>query len=279
MSKIREDIKTANSVVRTALMLAVVGVVGYGVYLGYENFVRPKIAAQLELAKAKKNLEKVSLELNSALKEVEVQKETIIVLEKEKERLETAMRLLKVDHRLARIKVLEVGTDSKIDRAYTKVEFQEVSKDGKPLGKGKVFRLSGEKIYVDCWVVKFDDKYVEESDLHRATSLCIFKSIYGNIDGPENGISLEEENARPVAYENGYQVSDFEKKIWEDFWKFANEPKLGKEMGIRANHGQVNYVLAEEGKVYQIDLRASDGLTIRSINPEPEITKDTSPRG
>ena len=60
-------------------------------------------------------------------------------------------------------------------------------------------------------------------------------------------------------------MSEFEEKIWKDFWTIANDSTKSKELGIRANHGQAVYVKAEEGKTYQIELRASDGLSFKTI--------------
>ena len=65
-------------------------------------------------------------------------------------------------------------------------------------------------VYIDCWIVKFDDKYIEEAALHRSTSLCLFKSIYGELDGPVASYSLEEVGARPMAYARGSKLTEFD---------------------------------------------------------------------
>ena len=60
-------------------------------------------------------------------------------------------------------------------------------------------------------------------------------------------------------------MTEFEMKIWRDFWQVANDPELQGEMGIRANHGQVSYVVASKGKTYQVNLRASDGISLNTL--------------
>jgi hypothetical protein len=63
-------------------------------------------------------------------------------------------------------------------------------------------------------------------------------------------------------------MSDFEKKIWSDFWTLANDPEKAKELGIRAAHGEAVNIRMEAGKRYQVQLRASDGLSITPITEE-----------
>lgn len=290
MSKITDAISSFNSLVTSIVTLIVIGIIGVGGWFAYDKFYAPEIrareAAAKELEEARGELERVSNQLTETESKVKKQElmiadqattigqqnqtiteqgEAIEELEIANEKLETAMRLLKVNHRLARIKVLKVGTNEETGEQYSDVEFVEMTPDGKQLGKPMEFRLNGDEIRIDCWIVKFDDKYIQESDLHRSTSLVVFKSIYGNADGPRSAHPLEERFSRPEAYARGSRLTDFEEKIWNDFWEISNDPTRALQLGIRANHGQVNYVKAQEGLIYQVDLRASDGLTIRPI--------------
>lgn len=291
MGSFSETTNAVNGAIRTVLGLVLIGGVGYGGYVGYDRFIAPEIEskrqAEKDLSEARDMLSKKVEELTKVNKMVEQQKSTIdeqgetikvqvaqiedlgeeiVVLEDTNEQLETSLRLIKVDHRLALIKVLKVGIDEDTGEAFSQVEFVEKKEDGTSIGKPRVYNLKGDEIRVDCWIVKFEDKYIEESSLLRSTSLCVFKSIYGNIDGPTNAYQIEEAYSRPAAYAQGSKLSDFEQKIWDDFWEISSDPKRALELGIRANHGQVNYVKAQEGLVYQIDLRASDGLSIRPIS-------------
>jgi len=296
MGKVTESVSTLNSFLRTLLATAVLGGLGYGGYLGYVYLLKPQIDAQreadVELAEARRKLDDAGRQLAAVTTKVNEQRLTIEQqgttiqnqateienLNQENERLELAKRLLKVDHRLARVKVINVGTNTEDGSTYSDVEFQEIGPDEETLGEPRSFRLAGDEIRVDSWIVKFDDKYIEEADLIRGTSLCVFKSIYGNLDGPQNAHILEEENSRPVAYGSGGQMSEFEEQIWSDFWEISSNPDKAFELGIRASHGQVNYVKARPGITYQIDLRASDGMTIRPLREgEPGGTAPLDP--
>lgn len=284
MSGISESIKTVNSVVRTAIIGAFVLVVSAGGYFGYSMFVKPLLKdrqaleeTKTELASAKIELEKNQKELHAANQKIGEQDETIKEqaqeidqLGEQIEKLETAMRLLKVDHRLANIKVLSIVEDPKTKKVKTTVSLQEVDADGNTIGEASQFVVQGRNIYVDFWLAKFEDKYIEESDLLRSTTLCMFKSIYGENEAPADATPIERPWVRPKAYAGGSKMSEFEKRIWNDFWTIANDSSKSKELGIRANHGQAVYVKAEEGKTYQIELRASDGLSFKSVNSKPD---------
>jgi hypothetical protein len=65
----------------------------------------------------------------------------------------------------------------------------------------------------------------------------------------------------------------FEREIWERFWDFANEPDKAQRAGIRAAHGEAPFVKLRAGKTYLIDLRASDGLTIKTQDTPPADAK------
>ena len=100
------------------------------------------------------------------------------------------MRLLKIDRRMANVQVLDISKNE-IGEPEMLVRFTEVDSDGNVIGAERDFTLTGDKLYIDCWIVTFDDKYVEQADELRSTSLCVFKSIYGNIDGPQGAQSLD----------------------------------------------------------------------------------------
>jgi hypothetical protein len=66
-------------------------------------------------------------------------------------------------------------------------------------------------------------------------------------------------------------MSDFEKKIWDEFWTIANDEAKANEMGIRAAHGEAPSMKLQKGKSYKVLLRASDGLSITPDSGQPPI--------
>jgi len=285
-----EHVKTINSVLRTLIALAVVGAVGVGGYFGYSTFhdddnerreaEEKLIEYESQLEEQKKTIDNQVATLKDkedtiarqrgviADKEDEIAKLNIDIEKKEEEiaRLDTAMRLLKVDHRLAEIKVRDVR--EKDGQTYLDVEFQEINDEGQPIDEAKRFTLEGDEIRIDTWLVQFEDKYVEQADLDRATSIVLFKRIYGNVEGPMGGHDIENIGTRPNAYARGKPLSEFEKHIWDDFWNIANEPDKAKELGIRAAAGKSDFVKARKGKTYRVELRASGGTTLKPLDDD-----------
>ncbi len=262
MTDIINNVRTINSAVRTLMLLGLTGAVGYGGWFGYDNYVRPGFEAQ----QAKQDLE--ALQSEFAAQEAEMQEVAKLnsELTTTNERLETSMKLLKVDRRIANVTVLEkgVGEDGE---TYMEVRFTEVDEYGEIIGASRDFTLQGDKFYVDGWVATFDDKYVENADELRAASIFAFKSIFGDAERPKDGQRLDTqtvENGPPGIYKSAKQNA-FEQKIWSDFWRVCNDTKLQEELGIRAAYGHATSIVAEEGRTYHLDIRASGSMEMKLL--------------
>ena len=134
------------------------------------------------------------------------------------------------------------------------------------MSAGKEFEFNSDVIYVDNWIVQFDDKFVEAADIDKGTSLCLFRRIFSDQQKPNDGFSLDEIGMRPQAYSRGGATSDFEKEIWSKFWDFANDKNKAEQMGIRAANGEAVSIKIRPDMSYMLKLRASGGLTIEPVN-------------
>jgi hypothetical protein len=264
MGSVMENVKTVNSAVRTALLTGVFGIVGYGGYYGYSEYTKNERTL-------KEQAEKIRL----AGEEVEKLSREVLAKNAQIEMLETARHLLKTDKRLAELRVLGIERDATGKAIKSRLEFVELSPQGDPLSKPKQMELLGDLIYVDNWVIKFEDRYVEKGDIERGTSLCLFRRVFSEDSLPTEGFSLDEVGMRPQAYARGGAMSEFEKKLWSDFWEFANDPKKAAEMGIRAANGEAVSIQVREGKTYEISIRASGGNSIKSIDDSPASKPST----
>lgn len=261
MSNAIEGVKAANGLMRTLLMLVVAAVIGWSGWIGYTQFILPAQQSREALAQ----IEVLKSELAEAQTQLQTQRQALAQAQQDNERLQTALKLLKINRRLAQITVLEQGhTDE--DEPYMVVSFVEVNDVGQAIGPAMPFRLRGERLYLDCWIVKFEDRYIEQADVLRGASLCIFKGLWGELDGPMGGHSLDAltqtTQSPPGIYRHAADVTAFERQIWHDFWSVANDRRRQREMGIRANHGEAPYVLVEPGMTYHVELRASGGVSI-----------------
>ncbi|HEX5471501.1 MAG TPA: hypothetical protein VFW73_06425 [Lacipirellulaceae bacterium] len=283
MGRVNDAISNANAALRNLLLLVLIGGAGYGGYKAYELYNKP----QEELRQKQAVLDKTLGELQTAKNNLTAQQKQIDdlgaqVKEKsaEVDRLQVAMKLLNVRHRLARLTVLDqheipslnpvaptTGTAARASRSNvtTKVEFVETNDQGEPIGAAKQFDITGDIVYVDYLTVTFEDKYIEKSDLDRSTSIALFQRIFGEHQQPAQGFQLDTVGTRPTAYARGNKMSDFEKKIWNDFWLIANDPQRAKELGIDALAGNAVSMRVEPHKTYEIELRSTGTMTMRPV--------------
>jgi hypothetical protein len=265
MGSVHETIKTVNTTLRTLMMTALVAVAGYGGYLAYEFYHEP--IQRLEDKQAA--LDQALDSLKRAKDDIAERDQQISDLNSRVERLEVARRLLKVRRRVARLTVLDQKTDEQSGNLVSHVEFVEVNDDAQPIGDAKRFDIVGNLVYVDYLKVTFDDRYIEESDLDRGTAICLFQRIFGEHQDPASGERLDQVGTRPTAYARGTPMSDFEKKIWDDFWSIANDPARAAGIGIHAAHEVAVGMRVEPQKTYEIELRATGEMTFRPVTPAP----------
>jgi hypothetical protein len=247
--------------------LLTLGVVTTGGVFGWRAWNRESEHAQ-QIALKDRAIEKLNEEI--AQQGVQIQQLTsdLATAKREIERLGLALKLLKVDRRMARVVVLEQGPSATPGRVKTKLRFEEVDAAGNPVGAPRELTLEGDVLYVDSLVVKFDDLLVEKGDPLRAASLCHFRRLFGEYQQPSEGIALDAPGERPAIYGGGAEMSPLEQEIWRDFWNLANDPKKAAALGIRAAHGEAPSMKLKAGEVYRITLRASGGLSMQPDRPD-----------
>jgi hypothetical protein len=234
------------NLIRGLATLGLVAILGVGGFVGYQAYNRH---AQLE-SEIKERNAKID-QLNAE----------IMVKDKKIYDLDLAVRLLKVNHRLAEIKVLDQRTDDDGETTTT-FEFVEVNDAGKPIDTPRKITIDGDVVYIDAWVVKYDDKLVETGNPLGSTSICLFRRLFSETQKPVDGFPLDRVGVEPVVYRHGEQVSKEEQEIWTQFWDYANNPALAEKAGVRAAHGEAPYIKLRPGKLYKVELRASGGLTV-----------------
>jgi hypothetical protein len=277
MGRINETVATFNSALRTLLFGALVVGAGVGGWKAYSLYNEP----QKKLAERQRLLEQASAELAAARSTLAERDKQVAMLDAEvkiKEaaiaKLETSMGLLKLRHRIAHLRVLEQKEDPESEQVTTTVEFYEVNDEGAPVGdRRQKFEIKGDRVYIECLVAKFDDKYVEENDLDRHTAVCLFQRIFGEHQEPKDGFAIDQVGTSPTSYERGGEMSEFEKKIWEDFWTIANDPAKARELGIRAAHADAPSIKVRPGVTYELELRTTGEFTLR---PLPKTADDSA---
>ena len=277
MGRVHETMRTVNSTIRTVLFAALLAGAGLAGWKGYTLVNEPQQRLeekQVELDSARDQLETNRRELSERTDQLSARTEELIATQtdlkakiEQVEQLETSVQLLKLRHRIARLHVLGQQNDPETGRPMTTVEFYEVNNEGEPVDdRRREFTVEGDRIYVECLVAKFEDKYVEQSDLERSTAVCLFQRIFGEYQQPQAGFELDEIGRSPTSYARGGKMSDFEQKIWNDFWNLANDPKKAADMGIRAAHADAPSMRMREGKTYELQLRATGEFTLKPVD-------------
>ncbi len=293
MGAMNQTISNVNTTLRTLLMLVLVGGAGFGGYKAYEIYNEP----QKRLATTKAELEQTLTNLQKAHESLVAEQQKNVELASQNaeqaaqiERQQIAMQLLKVTRRVARLTVLDQRqradnavpaaadeTDNEVPKnLVTRIEFVEVGDNGDPIGDAKQFEIVGDMVYVDYLRVTFDDKYIEEADLDRSTAICLFQRLFGEYQDPADGFHLDTVGTRPTAYARGSDMSEFEKKIWNDFWLIANDSRRAAELGIHAAHGNAVSIRVRPNQTYEIDLRSTGEMSIRPAerSSPPSVSAD-----
>ncbi len=258
-----QTISNIANIVRGIVALAILGLLGTGGWAVYREYdARQRL--QLDLATKSAEVERLSQE-KQQLAEQNRQ------LTEENVKLNLALRLMKVDHRVAQVDVLD--QEEGPQRMRTRFRFAELTSDGEPAGEPREFTVDGDTIYIDAWVIKYADELVEQGDPLRSTSVCLFRRIFGEHQQPSEGFALDSADARPTVYSQGNEMSALERDIWANFWEYANDPVKAKDSGLRAVHGEAPSIRLEPGKRYRVDLRASAGLTIvpETVEAKPAL--------
>ncbi|HEX6884633.1 MAG TPA: hypothetical protein VF530_14760 [Planctomycetota bacterium] len=265
--------QSVNVFFRTVVLLALALLAGW-----WTLFLRAKLGASerdleartAELTAARSDLEERRLEIQRLGRELEsraaeIRRLEVVVAEQEQHirALELANRLLKVQHRVARLEILAQGAPAdEPERVRTTVRFTELGPDGAPLAPGQELTVAGRRVYVESLVIQFEDRYVEQGDALRGTSLCLFQRLFGEDQKPVEGVALDARGQQPAIYGGDTTPDPVHGALWERFWDYASDPTLARELGVRALQGEAPFVEARVGKTYRLELRASGGLVI-----------------
>jgi nitroreductase len=177
--------------------------------------------------------------------------------------LDAALRLLKVDQRVARLEVIAQApaTDGVVE---TQLRFTELRPDGAALAPALDLRVRGTRVYIEALVIRFDDTYVEQGDALRGTSVCLFARAFGDLQEPAQGPSLDASGQLPRVYADEEGPDAFYADLWKHFWEYAHDPRAAEAKGVRALQAEAPSIEARVGRTYRVELRASGGLLLRA---------------
>ncbi|MFH1877465.1 MAG: hypothetical protein ABH883_01480 [Candidatus Omnitrophota bacterium] len=196
--------------------------------------------------------------------------------------LKQVISRLRAESRIAEILVTGVIFDENTKKRKTTIKFLEYDVSGKPIAP-RYFTFTGNIIQFQSLVIRFDDRYVQRGDRLKGKSVYLFWKVFA-LNGKE---TEEYEISRAYEIPDGYMVEGtggaFQKRLWENFWKYALDERKAKEIGIKNAQIEAPGTMFIPGRLYTVRIEHDGGMRIDSsplskilegekIPPEKETT-------
>jgi len=186
----------------------------------------------------------------------------IAKLEEEKRELDQMIKRLSAEKRVAEMIVTK---QTKTNGVLTsELLFVEYGPGGSSL-PAKTFTILGDSVHVDALVIKFDRDFVKQDDPLKGHSIALFKCVYGDLQSPAQGAVIDPPGQVPTIYQNASsKVSDFERSLWADFWRLAEDKDFAASKGVRVAQGEGPWTRIQPDRLYTLTLEAASGLNLTS---------------
>ena len=178
------------------------------------------------------------------------------------EQLKQVVQRLGAERRVADVIVTEQKTVDGVLK--TTLLFVEYARDGSTL-PARRFTVDGNIAHVDAMVVKFDRDFVQKDDPLRGHSIALFTRLYGENQPPEKAFRIDSPEQVPDVYRGADPyVTDFERELWQNFWKLAEDESYRQTKGVRVAQGEGVWVPFQPDRLYTLTLDSDGGLNITS---------------
>ena len=185
--------------------------------------------------------------------------------------LKQVIERLSADSRVAEVLVTQSRYDEATKKIETTIKFLEYDATGKPLAP-RFFTFQGNTIQFQALVIRFQDKLVEAGDKVRGKSAYLFLKAFILDRRNTQVFDIAETNVIPAGYKVPGVKSEFEQKLWEEFWNYALDPEARERMGIKNAQIEAPGSLFLPGTIYTLKIEHDGGLRI-DTQPIPEILK------
>jgi hypothetical protein len=187
---------------------------------------------------------------------------------RDKQLLNKIIERLTADSRVAQVLVTEVKFDPLIKKTKTTIKFVEYDTKLKPLTP-KYFTFSSNIIQFQSMVIRFDDFYVKRGDPFKGKSAYLFMKAFALNDKGAEVYEINRISWVPSGYKIGRHASNFEKRLWDRFWKYALDPQEAKKMGIKNAQIEAPGTKFIPGMLYTVKIEHDGGLRIDAQSLPP----------
>ena len=185
--------------------------------------------------------------------------------------LKQVIERLSADSRIAEVLVTQSRFDEKTQKIETTIKFLEYDAKTKPL-EPRYLTFQGNIIQFQSLVIRFQDKLVQAGDKVRGRSAYFFLKAFVLDSQNTQVFDLTEVSEIPRGYKVPGVKSDFEKKLWEEFWSYALDPRARERAGIKNAQIEAPGSMFLPGTIYTIKIEHDGGIRI-DTRPIPEILK------
>ena len=185
--------------------------------------------------------------------------------------LRKVIERLSAESRIAEVLVTKSEFDETTRKIRTTIKFLEYDAKGTPL-PAKYFSFEGNVIQFQSLVVRFEDKFVRTGDKLRGKSAYLFLKAFV-LDGAKTQMfDITPAHEIPPGYKVPGERSEFEIKIWQEFWNYALNPEARQHAGIKNAQIEAPGTLFLPGTIYTLKIEHDGGIRI-DAQPVPEILK------
>ncbi len=185
--------------------------------------------------------------------------------------LRQVIERLSADSRAAEVLVTKSEFDETAQKIKTTIKFLEYDAEGKPL-PARYFTFQGNIIQFQSLVIRFQDKFVKAGNRLQGKSIYLFLKAFVLDGAKTQEFVLTETQHIPAGYRLPGKKSEFEAKLWEEFWKYALDPAAREHSGIKNAQIEAPGSIFLPGTIYTIRIEHDGGLRI-DTRPVPEILK------
>lgn len=185
--------------------------------------------------------------------------------------LRKAVERLSADSRIAEVLVTKSEFKEKTKKIETTIKFLEYDAKENPLPP-KYFTFNGNLIQFQSLVIRFNDDLVKAGDKLRGKSVYLFMKAFV-LDGDKTQeFVITPVNTIPEGYRVSEGKSEFEERLWKDFWKYALDPKARSRTGVKNAQIEAPGSLFLPGTIYTLKIEHDGGIRI-DAKPVPQILK------
>ncbi|MFH1846472.1 MAG: hypothetical protein ABH869_02825 [Candidatus Omnitrophota bacterium] len=185
--------------------------------------------------------------------------------------IKQVIQRLEAESRIAEILVANVQYDEEEKKLKTTIKFLEYDTEGTPL-EPKYFTFPGNIIQFQSLVIRFDNIHIRNADKLRGKSAYLFWKVF-MLDGKNTQeYDITDASQAPKGYKVEGDRSEFEEKLWKQFWSYALNNQEAKKTGIKNAQIEAPGTMFIPGMLYTIKIEHDGGMRIDS-SPLPSILK------